>query len=60
MSKINSVPPIVQQIIESLLDEHTSDNVRFNNKLMLENIIDVSTNAINMYNKKELKRKFKK
>jgi hypothetical protein len=60
MSKINSVPPIVQQIIEAMLNEQNTDNVKFNNKLMLENIIEVSTSAINTYNKNELKRKFKK
>lgn len=59
MSKINSVPPIVQQIIEAMLNEQNTDNVKFNNKLMLENIIEVSTSAINTYNKNELKKKFR-
>lgn len=59
MSKINSIPPIVQQAIENMLDDKNSDNVRFNNKVMLQNIIDCSQSAITAYEKKTLLKKFK-
>lgn len=59
MSKINSIPPIVQQAIENMLDPKNSDNVRFNSKQVLQNIIDCSQAAIDKYNKEELKRKFR-
>lgn len=59
MSKINSIPPIVQQAIENLLDEKNSDNVRFNNKQLLQNIIECSQSALTTYEKKSLLRKFK-
>lgn len=59
MSKINSIPPIVQQAIENMLDARNSDNVRFNNKVLLQNIIECSQSAILKYDKEELKKKFR-
>lgn len=59
MSKINSIPPSVQQAIESLLDDKNADNVRFNNKQLLQNIIECSQSALTTYEKKSLLKKFK-
>ena len=49
MSKMNTVPVIVQQTIESMLDKRTPENVKFNNKMVLENIVDVCQTAIRKY-----------
>jgi hypothetical protein len=49
MSKMNTVPVIVQQTIESMLDKKTPDNVKFNNRVVLENIVEVCQMAIRKY-----------
>jgi len=49
MSKMNTVPVVIQQTIESMLDDRTPDNVKFNNKMMLENITEVCDIALKKY-----------
>lgn len=52
MSKMNTIPASVQQVIESLLDGHTPEQVKFNNKTTLENIIDCCQTALKTHEKK--------
>lgn len=52
MSKIDKIPVIVQQAIESLLDDRVPSHIRFNHLITLENIRDCATKAILDYNKK--------
>ena len=49
MSKMNSVPVAVQQIIESILSKNTPAMVKFNQRQVLENIVDVCQIAIKKY-----------
>lgn len=57
MSKLNSTPPIIQQMIENLTNIQNNDNVRFNTLISLENIQKCITDAINKYNLEKIKRK---
>ena len=51
MSRLNSTPPIIQQMIENLNNKQNHDNVRFNTLISLENIRDCINLSIENYNK---------
>lgn len=46
MSRFNSVPVIVQQMVESMRDNSTPDHVRFNQSLVVETIRDYCNKAL--------------
>ena len=57
MSKINTVPIIVQQLIESFLSDSTQDYIKVNQQITLENIRDVCESALLDHKKKALKKR---
>lgn len=40
MSRFNSVPVVIQQLVESVQDKKTPEHVRFNQTIVLETIRD--------------------
>lgn len=55
MSRFNSVPVIVQQMVESVRDKKTPANVRFNQAQVLETIRDYCDSAIQQWKKDQQK-----
>ena len=50
--KYDSLPPIIQQTITSMLDPTTPSQVKFNNMQTLSKIKEACENSIATYNKK--------
>jgi hypothetical protein len=59
MSKFNTLPVGVQQLIESFESELTHDYIKANQVVTLENIRDACSTAIFSYQSKQMKKKFK-
>lgn len=59
MSKFNSVPIIVQQLVEDIQSPSTPFNVRFNKVVVLETIRDYCDKALSDHAKQESKRNLK-
>lgn len=60
MSRFNSVPVIVQQMVESMSNKSTPAHVRFNQSQVLETIRDYCDKALQEWNKEQLKSQQKK
>lgn len=60
MSRFNSVPIIVQQMVESVQDKTTPSNVKFNQIQMIETIRDYCEQALTEWRKEQQKLQFKK
>lgn len=56
MSRFNSVPVIVQQMVESLQNKKTPEHVRFNHAQVVETIRDYCDKALNDWNKEQTKK----
>jgi hypothetical protein len=50
--KYDSLPPIIQQAIVSMLDPNTTAQVKFNNMQTLTKVKEACESAIATYNKK--------
>jgi hypothetical protein len=59
MSRFNSVPVIVQQMVEDIQSPSTPSNVRFNKVVVLETIRDYCDKALREYAKTESKKGLK-
>lgn len=57
MSRFNTVPVIVQQLVESLKDKQTPQHVRFNQSAVVEAIRDYCDMALTTWSKEQGKRK---
>lgn len=55
MSRFNSVPVIVQQMVESLQSKSTPDHVKYNQAVVIETIRDYCDVAIAKYKKDSTK-----
>lgn len=53
MSRFNSVPVIVQQMVESLQNKRTPEHVRFNQAQVVETIRDYCDKALAQWNKEQ-------
>lgn len=51
MSRFNSVPVIVQQMVESLQAKNTPEHVKYNQAVVIETIRDYCDTAIAKYKK---------
>jgi hypothetical protein len=51
MSRFNTVPVIVQQMVESIQSKNTPDHVKFNQAVVVETIRDYCDVAIAKYKK---------
>lgn len=60
MSRFNSVPVIVQQMVESLRDKTTPDNVRFNQAQVIQTIQDYCESALADWNKEQARKAIKR
>ena len=57
MSKrYESVPIIVQQMAENMLDDKAANNVKFNCMIMVETIRDFCNDRLEIYNKTQQKK----
>lgn len=56
MSRFNSVPVIVQQMVESMKSKSTPEHVRFNQAQVVETIRDYCDKALNEWNKEQNKK----
>jgi hypothetical protein len=56
MSRYNSVPVIVQQMVESMQSKQTPEHVRFNQAQVIETIKDYCEKALNEWNKEQNKK----
>lgn len=56
MSRFNTVPVIVQQLVEDVQSPNTPANVKFNKIVVLETIKEYCEKAINEYKKSEQKK----
>jgi hypothetical protein len=56
MSRFNSVPVIVQQMVESLQNKKTPEHVRFNQAQVIETIKEYCDKALNEWNKEQNKK----
>lgn len=56
MSRFNSVPVIVQQMVESLESKTTPTNVKYNQAQVIETIRDYCDKALVQWNKEQLKK----
>lgn len=57
MSRYNSVPIIIQQMVETLKDERASQNEKFNRAQVLEATRDFCDIALETWKKEQNKRK---
>lgn len=57
MSKYNSVPAIIQQMVETLKDSRTSQNEKFNRAQVLEVTKEYCEQALASWKKEQDKRK---
>lgn len=55
MSRFNSVPVIVQQMVESLQAKNTPEHVKYNQAVVIETIRDYCDVAIAKYKKDSVK-----
>jgi hypothetical protein len=60
MSRFNTVPVIVQQMVETLRAKSTPENVKFNQALVVETIRDYCDNALKDWNKEQQKAQMKR
>lgn len=60
MSRFNSVPVIVQQMVESMRNKSTPENVKFNNAQVIETIRDYCDHALKERDKEQQKKQFAK
>jgi len=56
MSRFNSVPVIVQQMVESMNSKQTPEHVRFNQAQVVETIKDYCERALSDWNKEQAKK----
>lgn len=56
MSRFNSVPIIVQQMVESMHSKQTPDHVRFNQSQVIETIRDYCDKALSDWKKEQDKK----
>jgi hypothetical protein len=59
MSRFNSVPVIVQQLVEEIQSPSTPSNVKFNKVVVLETIRDYCDKALREHAKSESKKGLK-
>lgn len=57
MSRYNSVPVIVQQMVESIQSKSTPEHVKFNQAQVIETIRDYCDTALIKFKKDSAKRK---
>lgn len=57
MSRFNSVPIIVQQMVESIQSKSTPEHVKFNQAQVIETIRDYCDTALVKFKKDSTKRK---
>lgn len=60
MSKFNSVPVIVQQMVESIQSKSTPEHVKFNQAQVLETIRDYCDSALIKWNKDQNKKQIRR
>ena len=60
MSRFNSVPVIVQQMVESMNNKSTPEHVRFNNSQVIETIKEYCEKALKEYAKEKNGKPFKR
>lgn len=60
MSKYNSVPVIVQQMVESIQSKSTPEHVKFNQAQVIETIRDYCDTALTKWNKDQLKKQIRR
>jgi len=60
MSKFNSVPVIVQQMVESIQSKSTPEHVKFNQAQVLETIRDYCDTALTKWNKDQSKKQIRR
>lgn len=56
MSRFNSVPVIVQQMVESLQAKNTPEHVKYNQATVLETVRDYCDIALKAWNKEQDKK----
>ena len=56
MSRFNSVPIIVQQMVESMSNKGTPEHVRYNQSIVVEAIRDYCDMALTDWNKQQNKK----
>ncbi len=56
MSRFNSVPVIVQQIVESMKSKNTPEHVRFNQAQVVDTVREYCEKALNEWNKEQNKK----
>lgn len=57
MSRFNTVPIIIQQMVEDLKDKRTSDSVKFYKAQALETVREYCDNALKEWQSKQTKGK---
>lgn len=60
MSRFNSVPVIVQQMVESMKSKSTPEHVRFNQAQVIEIVRDYCDKALTEWNKEQNKKALSK
>lgn len=55
MGRENTVPAIVQQMVESMQDRANNEHIRYNYMVAVENIRDYCDSALREYEKKSKK-----
>lgn len=55
----NTLPPIIAQKIEELLNDKTPEHIRYNHMITLENVRDCVDSAVRQYTNKQNKKKLK-
>lgn len=60
MSRFNSVPVIVQQMVESMKSKLTPEHVRFNQAQVIETVRDYCDKALTEWNKEQNKKALSK
>ena len=53
MSRFNSVPVLIQQMVESMRDKSTPQHVRFNQAQVVETIRDYCDQALKQWHKEQ-------
>lgn len=60
MSRFNSVPVIVQQMVESIESKTTPEHVKFNQAQVITTIRDYCDTALVKWNKDQAKKQFRR
>jgi hypothetical protein len=60
MSRYNSVPVIVQQMVESIQSKSTPEHVKFNQAQVIETIRDYCDTALVKWNKDQAKKQIRR